>query len=333
MLSPVRWTNPSGGAWDTPGNWSTDKRPGAGDDVVIDTPGITVEHTSAASDAIHSLISQATIGRSGGSLSIAAPSTMTRLNPSFGTLTGAGALSVTGALNRTNGKMSGTGTTTAAEGSTLALPGDLKPDARTLANAGTATYSPNGYLLFTMGDSATIDNLEGGSFMIAAAVPFFTSGTAPEAFSNAGTLIHSRGTIGRSIFDGIAFNNAGSVQVQSGTLDLAGGGDSTGSFTVAAGATLSFSGGTQTLEAASQVGGAVTVHVQDGTFDIRANDLVRVMGQPDPPLTASYFGFVNGDGPSSLASPAVLTTTATAGRAPRLRASASRTDRMPRISS
>jgi hypothetical protein len=45
---------------------------------------------------------------------------------------------------------------------------------------------------------------------------------------------------------------------------------------------------------------------------IRADNQVRVAGIPNQPLTASYFGFVNGDGPSSLASPAVLSTTATA---------------------
>jgi uncharacterized repeat protein (TIGR03803 family) len=58
---------------------------------------------------------------------------------------------------------------------------------------------------------------------------------------------------------------------------------------------------------------AGTLRVTPAPLTIRANDLVRMTGQSKPPLTASYFGFVNGDGPSSLASPAVLTTTATAG--------------------
>jgi RHS repeat-associated protein len=56
---------------------------------------------------------------------------------------------------------------------------------------------------------------------------------------------------------------------------------------------------------------AGTLRVTPAPLRIQANDLVRVMGQSDPPLTASYFGFVNGDGPSSLAAPAVLTTPAT----------------------
>jgi hypothetical protein len=57
---------------------------------------------------------------------------------------------------------------------------------------------------------------------------------------------------------------------------------------------------------------AGTLRVTPAPLTIRADDLVRGVGQPNPPLTASYIGFVNGDGPSSLASPAVLSTTATA---------------------
>ena len=43
---------------------------------------------------------------------------------------------------------------------------------------------------------------------------------------------------------------------------------------------------------------------------IRADDKSRELGQANPPLTASYSGFVNGDGPSSLTSAAVLSVNA-----------------------
>jgi hypothetical protein len=39
---------------------------------------------------------------------------------------------------------------------------------------------------------------------------------------------------------------------------------------------------------------------------IRANDATRALGQPDPLLTASYAGFVNGDTPASLTTPVAL---------------------------
>jgi uncharacterized repeat protein (TIGR03803 family) len=57
---------------------------------------------------------------------------------------------------------------------------------------------------------------------------------------------------------------------------------------------------------------AGTLSVAPAQLTIRADDLMRGVGQPNPPLTATYLGFVNGDGPSSLTSPAVLSTTATA---------------------
>jgi uncharacterized repeat protein (TIGR03803 family) len=57
---------------------------------------------------------------------------------------------------------------------------------------------------------------------------------------------------------------------------------------------------------------AGTLSVAPAPLTIRADDLMRGVGQPNPPLTATYLGFVNGDGPSSLTSPAVLSTTATA---------------------
>ena len=43
-----------------------------------------------------------------------------------------------------------------------------------------------------------------------------------------------------------------------------------------------------------------------------ADDKFRLAGQPNPVLTVSYSGFVNGDGPASLASPAAVATSATA---------------------
>ena len=55
---------------------------------------------------------------------------------------------------------------------------------------------------------------------------------------------------------------------------------------------------------------AGTLSVTPAPLTIKANDQVRVMGQSNPPLTASYSGLVNGDGPSSLTSPAVLATSA-----------------------
>jgi uncharacterized protein YjdB len=59
--------------------------------------------------------------------------------------------------------------------------------------------------------------------------------------------------------------------------------------------------------------GTVTLTVRKTSLTIRADDKTKVAGQPNPPLTAAYSGFVNGDTASSLSPQVSLTTTATTG--------------------
>src|SRR5207245_1644607 len=60
----------------------------------------------------------------------------------------------------------------------------------------------------------------------------------------------------------------------------------------------------------SYVGG--TLNITPAALTITADSQTKVYGQPNPTLTASYSGFVNGDGPASLSTPVTLTTTADA---------------------
>ncbi len=55
----------------------------------------------------------------------------------------------------------------------------------------------------------------------------------------------------------------------------------------------------------------VTISVKKAPLAIRADDKTKTAGQPNPVLTASCTGFVNGDTATSLAAPVSLTTTAT----------------------
>jgi hypothetical protein len=56
-----------------------------------------------------------------------------------------------------------------------------------------------------------------------------------------------------------------------------------------------------------------TLTVQQPVLTIRAVNQTRNEGQPNPPLTVTYSGFVNGDDSSKLATLPVVTTSATAG--------------------
>ena len=59
VLSTITWNNtaaPTGGDWDTPGNWSPAQVPGSGDDAVINLSSAeTVSLSSNLADAVHSL--------------------------------------------------------------------------------------------------------------------------------------------------------------------------------------------------------------------------------------------------------------------------------------
>jgi uncharacterized repeat protein (TIGR01451 family) len=108
----------------------------------------------------------------------------------------------------------------------------------------------------------------------------FTNGAggAASAFNNTGMFLRTGG--GTTTFSGVLFNNGSTVSVTGGTLDLSGGGMSSGSFTVAATFILEFGGGTHTLTGSSSVSGAGTVRFtaavvnHAGTFDITGSTVV-----------------------------------------------------------
>src|SRR5262249_34469126 len=76
LPATVYWINPDGGDWAVPGNWSTGSLPGINDDAVIELPGnYTVSHSGGAT-IIRSLLSERAFTLSGGSLSVAATSTI-----------------------------------------------------------------------------------------------------------------------------------------------------------------------------------------------------------------------------------------------------------------
>src|SRR5262249_14829071 len=121
LLNAVLWTGGGDGtSWSDARNWSGNARPGAADDVTINVTGnISVVHSSN-DDSIHSLTSQNALALSGGSLSVAAASTVGNVFPlSGGTLAGGGTATITGTMNWTGGTMSGAGTTAISSGATL----------------------------------------------------------------------------------------------------------------------------------------------------------------------------------------------------------------------
>jgi hypothetical protein len=272
LLTDFRWSNPSGGDWDTATNWSPVGIPGATDTAAIDMPNITVTHSLGRNDSVLSIDSQAPLSIGSGSLSIADASTLRNLNLHAGTLTGAGDVSVTQSLTWTAGTMSGTGTTTVATGGTLQLSGQLTLNGRTLANDGTANWSGAGQFdAISLSNGAVIDNQAGATFVIANDRAIAATASGQGTFRNEGTLVKSGGTA-QSYLINVNLSNAGTVKVQTGRLTLQDNGDSTGAFQVASGATIGFGnngqGGTQTLESVSRITGSGTVVIIGGTVSL-----------------------------------------------------------------
>lgn len=162
LLSNVEWTGLGGNTlWDTPENWSSHQVPGAADDVLISDPSITVTISSA--DAVNTLTSEASIAFNGGSLSLAAASTMDGdLAVDNGRLTVTGVLTVTGRLTLSgSGSIHGAGIIDAYGPLNIhSLGPDNGLDGITLNNHNFATASS--YL--PMANGAVIRNLAGATF-------------------------------------------------------------------------------------------------------------------------------------------------------------------------
>src|SRR5262249_13516473 len=114
----VAWINPSGGDWDTAANWKDDQGrnrvPTSTDAVMNGLGGNGFNATHAAgTDSVYSLTSQDALVLSGGSLSVAAGSTIDNgLTVSGGTLGGTGDVTVAGPMVWENGVLMGSGTVT-----------------------------------------------------------------------------------------------------------------------------------------------------------------------------------------------------------------------------
>ena len=77
LLSNVSWTGTTDGkSWAVAGNWSDNAVPTPGDDVTIDVAGNPTIQITTGNQSVHSLTASEPISISGGSLTVAAASTL-----------------------------------------------------------------------------------------------------------------------------------------------------------------------------------------------------------------------------------------------------------------
>ena len=245
LLSDVSWTgNAHDNNWDTPGNWSTDSVPGSGDDVTINIAA-NVVHSSSVTDSINSLTSTEPLTISGGSLSIAAASTIGgALTISGGTLTGTGDVTVSGLATLSSGTISGSGAVNANGGILFNVANAIFTlDGRTLTNPAGQTATWTGINSdIALSDGAVFDNLGVFQDQCTAGHEFVNTAGAAASFNDDGSFIKSASSSQGYFLQGVSFNvTSGSLDVQTGTLELLGGGtdtDATSAFTIESGTSL-----------------------------------------------------------------------------------------------
>ncbi len=264
LAAPVNWVPDADGFWDVVANWSSNPvLPTAADDVTLNVGGATVRTITHrnGTNTINSLTSQENFSLTGGTLTLNGASTVNGVFAmSAGVLAGAGTLTVTGAATITGGQMTGTGTTTLQGPTSISVSGLGLDAGRILRNEATLTWTAGTIDLNNSqnGGSGRIDNIAGALFdaqgnnlISATGFADVNSVVGFPAFNNAGTLRKSASGGVTNI--SVALNNTGTVEVQTGTLNLSGGGTSSGDFTGAPGATLQFGGGTHNLDANADI--------------------------------------------------------------------------------
>ena len=204
------------------------------------------------------------INVSGATVNFNTATTINASNFNFTAGTVAGSDNITvgsgGTFTWTGGTLAGAGTLTIASGRNLLVNGGTSLY-RPLSNAGTGTMNASGYMYIYTGGSFN----NSGTFEIQTDSGFYAG--------NQGTIFTNTGTLNRTSSAGIAYfttifnnNSGGTVNVQSGTLQLQQGGTLAGSFDFTS-STLQFSSGTWAVTA-SFTGG--TLLLTGGTLNFNS---------------------------------------------------------------
>ena len=191
--------------------------------------------------------------------------TLTTLDLTGGTLDGADNLAPSGLFTWSGGNLRGSGNFTANGGfafatdqTTLSLRRDF-----TLPAGQTGTLTGGGGENLSL-DEANFTNQ--GIVSIEHTGDVIISGAeGTEIFTNQGSLTKMSSNGGSTIF-GVTFNNSGSVIIEDGVFNMAGGGSHSGDFTVQSLGTLQFKNGT--LQGSGSITGSGQVFFADGTTTI-----------------------------------------------------------------
>jgi hypothetical protein len=268
----VTWKSAVSGNWNDGTKWSSGAPPAAGDTAVIDVAGtytVTVNTTATVAGlTVNAATGRATVAVSGGVLAINGPGVFggggaLNLVPG-GTLGGSGDVTV-GRFNWSGGQVEGAGKLIFPAGATVDFVdgGQHSLRDRRIVNAATVNWpTVNGFLV---GFGTVWDNEASGVVDLKQDAQVVFWGGAVPVFNNAGVL-RKTGGAGQGYFDWNIVNS-GTVQQNSGTLNLRQGGTLGASWSVGTGATLAMSGGTFSTHASTSLGGAGRYLINAGVLN------------------------------------------------------------------
>jgi len=221
--------------------------------------------------------------------------------------TSAGSYTVVATINDANYQGSATGTLVIGQATGAIALGDLSQTYNGTAKTATATTTPSGLAVsFTYNGSATAPT-NAGSYTV-----FGTINDANYQGSATNTLIIAQAPDEIALsslnqtYDGMAKAATAATTPTGLTVSFTYNGSATaptnaGSYTVIG-----------TINDANYQGSATnTLVINQVVLTVTADNKIKIFGMPNPPLTASYNGFVNGENINVLAAPATLDTTAT----------------------
>jgi hypothetical protein len=221
--------------------WSPEP-PDGSDNVVIDRPTASVT-VSLASDnrSVNKIVCNEALALSGGSLAVG---NLMRINGSCalsgGSLGGYGSVEIAGTMGWTGGSISCRSSAVVTAGGNLSIDGASARylDGASILNAGTITQNGSGYL-YCRGTDVTINNLRRGIYDCLGNITIANSADSSGIFNNAGVFRKSAGAGSAKIV--WYLNNSGKIDVQSGAVQLSGGGRHAGNYSIGPLGILEFS--------------------------------------------------------------------------------------------
>ena len=234
----------------------------------------------------------------------------------------AGSYTVVGTINNPNYQGSATGMLVIAQASASLTLGNLNQTYNGSAEPATATTTPSGLAVsFTYNGSATVP-VNAGSYTVVGTIndPNYQGSATNTLVINPAPLTITAAA-NTKIYDGTtsaaATPTVTGLQGFDTVVNLA---ETYDTKNVGTGKALTVSsytvndgnaGANYTVNAVASSAG----EIDPAALTVAANDESKICGQPNPALTASYAGFVSGEGTNTLTSAAVLSTTATTSSA------------------